>query len=279
MALLRVALVPLLVIGQTVEHPGPPDSDLFGPLLAAVRRLGGGAARRARARGARAAAPDRAAGAFRAARGPARDRRPDLHLGRPVLRGAAGVLRAPARRRVPPAAGADRRVDGGGDRGLRRCSRSRIRPPARTSTRSSRTRSTWPGPGRARSCCRPCWASAIDGSAPPPTSAAGCVAQALTAEDRERQRLAELLHDDAIQNLLLARQELRDHHRRHDEDSYRRADERARDHGRSAARRDLRAAPLRPGPRRACERRSPRTPRAPRAAPARAPTSRSTTPR
>ena len=51
------------------------------------------------------------------------------------------------------------------------------------------------------------------------------VAQALTAEERERQRLAELLHDDAIQNLLLARQELRDHHRRHDEDSYRRADD------------------------------------------------------
>ncbi len=51
------------------------------------------------------------------------------------------------------------------------------------------------------------------------------VAQALTAEDRERQRLAELLHDDAIQNLLLARHELHDHHRRHDEDSYRRADE------------------------------------------------------
>ncbi len=50
------------------------------------------------------------------------------------------------------------------------------------------------------------------------------VAQALTAEDRERRRLAELLHDDAIQNLLVARQELRDHHRRHDEDSYRRAD-------------------------------------------------------
>jgi two-component system NarL family sensor kinase len=50
------------------------------------------------------------------------------------------------------------------------------------------------------------------------------VTQALTAEDRERQRLAELLHDDAVQNLLLARHELRDHHRRHDEDSYQRAD-------------------------------------------------------
>ena len=50
------------------------------------------------------------------------------------------------------------------------------------------------------------------------------VAQALSAEERERGRLAELLHDDAVQNLLLARHELRDHHRRHDEDSYRRAD-------------------------------------------------------
>lgn len=34
------------------------------------------------------------------------------------------------------------------------------------------------------------------------------VAEALDAEDRERQRLAEALHDDAIQNLLAARQEL-----------------------------------------------------------------------
>ncbi len=50
------------------------------------------------------------------------------------------------------------------------------------------------------------------------------VAQALDAEERERGRLAELLHDHAIQNLLLARQELHDHHRRHDEPSYERAD-------------------------------------------------------
>jgi two-component system NarL family sensor kinase len=50
------------------------------------------------------------------------------------------------------------------------------------------------------------------------------VAQALGGEERERRRLAELLHDEAVQNLLLARQELHEHHRRHDEDSYRRAD-------------------------------------------------------
>lgn len=43
-------------------------------------------------------------------------------------------------------------------------------------------------------------------------------------QEHERARLAEILHDDAIQNLLLARQELRDHHRRHDEESYMRAD-------------------------------------------------------
>ena len=36
------------------------------------------------------------------------------------------------------------------------------------------------------------------------------VAEALDAEDRERRRLAEALHDDAIQNLLAARQELRE---------------------------------------------------------------------
>ena len=36
-AVLRVALVPLVAIGQAnVERPGPPDSDLFGPLLALV---------------------------------------------------------------------------------------------------------------------------------------------------------------------------------------------------------------------------------------------------
>jgi two-component system NarL family sensor kinase len=36
------------------------------------------------------------------------------------------------------------------------------------------------------------------------------VAEALDAEDRERRRLAEALHDEAIQNLLAARQELRE---------------------------------------------------------------------
>ncbi len=50
------------------------------------------------------------------------------------------------------------------------------------------------------------------------------VAQALNGEERERRRLAELLHDEAVQNLLLARQELHEHKRHRDEDSYRRAD-------------------------------------------------------
>lgn len=50
------------------------------------------------------------------------------------------------------------------------------------------------------------------------------VALVAGVEERERARLAEALHDDAVQNLLLARQELRDHHRHHDEESYERAD-------------------------------------------------------
>ena len=38
-------------------------------------------------------------------------------------------------------------------------------------------------------------------------------AHALTAEQRERRRVAELLHDESVQTLALAQQELRDYHR------------------------------------------------------------------
>jgi two-component system NarL family sensor kinase len=46
---------------------------------------------------------------------------------------------------------------------------------------------------------------------------------ALTAEERERRRLAELLHDEAVQTLSLARQELTDFHRTGREDAFGRA--------------------------------------------------------
>jgi two-component system, NarL family, sensor kinase len=46
---------------------------------------------------------------------------------------------------------------------------------------------------------------------------------ALTAEQRERRRLAELLHDESAQTLSLARQELLDYHRTGREDSFERA--------------------------------------------------------
>ena len=45
-------------------------------------------------------------------------------------------------------------------------------------------------------------------------------AQALAAEQRERRRLAENLHDESVQTLSLARQELADFHRTGREDSY-----------------------------------------------------------
>jgi two-component system NarL family sensor kinase len=46
---------------------------------------------------------------------------------------------------------------------------------------------------------------------------------ALTAEQRERRRVAELLHDESVQTLSLARQELVDYHRTGREDSFERA--------------------------------------------------------
>jgi two-component system NarL family sensor kinase len=46
---------------------------------------------------------------------------------------------------------------------------------------------------------------------------------ALTAEQRERRRLAELLHDESVQTLSLARQELTDYHRTGREDAFERA--------------------------------------------------------
>jgi two-component system NarL family sensor kinase len=46
---------------------------------------------------------------------------------------------------------------------------------------------------------------------------------ALTAEQRERRRLAELLHDEAVQTLSLARQELMDYHRTGRDDAFERA--------------------------------------------------------
>ncbi len=46
---------------------------------------------------------------------------------------------------------------------------------------------------------------------------------ALTAEQRERRRLAELLHDEAVQTLSLARQELLDYHRTGEEAAFERA--------------------------------------------------------
>jgi two-component system NarL family sensor kinase len=46
---------------------------------------------------------------------------------------------------------------------------------------------------------------------------------ALTAEQRERRRLAELLHDESVQTLALAHQELGDYHRTGQDESFERA--------------------------------------------------------
>ena len=87
-------------------------------------------------------------------------------------------------------------------------------------------------------------------------------AQALAAEQRERRRLAQLLHDESVQTLSLARQELADYHRTGRDDAYERARRRARRDARAAARRDLRAASRTCSTTRACRPRCARSPTA-----------------
>jgi two-component system NarL family sensor kinase len=227
MALLRIALVPVMAVGQRiVEHPGPPDSDLFGPLLAVY-------------------------GVWAVAL-----------LGAHLLAARGRLRRMPRVARVEPlvdllAIGALTYTSGGPYSEARLAffalplvAAFRLRPALTAAWTAAaiavyvlvsiphpatRTRAdvdaivghslylAWAGAGAVV-------LSALLAARERRIRAAAderrrLLAQVLTAEERERRRLAEVLHDDAIQNLLLARQELRDHHRRHDEDSYHRADD------------------------------------------------------
>ena len=71
------------------------------------------------------------------------------------------------------------------------------------------------------------------------------MAEAVSAEERERQALAEALHDTAIQNLLSARHELQEIEDVASSPALERADAALDGHGHAAARGRLRAAPLR----------------------------------
>ena len=227
MAILRVALVPLVAIGQAnVERPGPPDSDLFGPLLALVGVWAVGLliAHLLAAAGhlpwlprlarlepvvdlvAIAALTYTSGGPYSEARlaffalplVAAFRLRPALTIAWATAAVLAYVLISlphPATRTR-----ADIDTIGAHALYLAWAGAAAVVLSALLGARDRRIRAAADERGR-------------------------LLAQALTAEERERARLAEVLHDEAIQNLLLARHELRDHHRRHDEDSYRRADD------------------------------------------------------
>ena len=227
MAILRVALVPLVAIGQAnVERPGPPDSDLFGPLLALVGVWAVGLliAHLLAAAGhlpwlprlarlepvvdlvAIAALTYTSGGPYSEARlaffalplVAAFRLRPALTVAWATAAVLAYVLISlphPATRTR-----ADLDTIGAHALYLAWAGAAAVVLSALLGARDRRIRAAADERGR-------------------------LLAQALTAEERERARLAEVLHDEAIQNLLLARHELRDHHRRHDEDSYRRADD------------------------------------------------------
>ena len=227
MALLRIALVPVLAIGQSVaEHPGPRDSDLFGPLLAvygawAVALLVAHllAAREPRGRIQRLARVEPlvdlvAIGALTYTSGGPYSEARLAFFALPLV--AAFRLR-PALTALWTAAAIAVYV-------LVSLSHSATRTRADVDAIVAHSLYlAWAGAGAVL-------LAALLGARDRRIRAAAderrrLLAQVLTAEEHERRRLAEVLHDDAIQNLLLARQELRDHHRRHDEDSYHRADD------------------------------------------------------